>query len=77
MRDEVQRGAEASLVTSMGPMAAHTGREITFDDKLGCDHELAPGLDQLSDSPAPVQPDAKGRYPGPQPCLSDCALRCL
>ena len=28
--NEVKRGAEASLVTSMGRMAAHTGQVITF-----------------------------------------------
>ena len=29
--NEVKRGVEASLVTSMGRMAAHTGQEITFE----------------------------------------------
>ena len=32
--NEVKRGAEASLVTSMGRMAAHTGQVITFDEML-------------------------------------------
>lgn len=66
--NEVKRGVEASLVTSMGRMAAHTGRVVTFDEMLNCDHEFAPGLDQLTkDSPAPLQPDASGRYPVPRP----------
>lgn len=66
--NEVRRGAEASLVTSMGRMAAHTGAVITFDQMLNSDHEYAPGLDQLTeDSPAPLQPDADGKYPIPQP----------
>ena len=30
--NEVERGVKASLVTSMGRMAAHTGEVITFDD---------------------------------------------
>ncbi|MCX6956488.1 MAG: Gfo/Idh/MocA family oxidoreductase [Verrucomicrobia bacterium] len=69
--NEVKRGVEASLVTSMGRMAAHTGRTITYDEILNCDHEFAPGLDQLTkDSPAPLQPDANGRYPVPQPGLN-------
>jgi predicted dehydrogenase len=38
--NEVKRGVEASLVTSMGRMAAHTGQEITFEQILNCDHEL-------------------------------------
>jgi predicted dehydrogenase len=66
--NEVKRGVEASLVTSMGRMAAHTGREITFEEMLNCRHEMAPGLDKLTmDSPAPLLPDASGRYPVPQP----------
>ena len=39
--NEVKRGVEASLVSSMGRMAAHTGREITFDEMLQCEHEMA------------------------------------
>jgi predicted dehydrogenase len=66
--NEAKRGVEASLVTSMGRMAAHTGQEITFEAMLNCDHEFAPGLDKLTkDSPAPVAPDANGMYPQPQP----------
>jgi len=66
--NEAKRGVEASLVTSMGRMAAHTGQEITFDQMLNCPHEMAPGLDkQTMDSPAPLVADANGRYPVPQP----------
>jgi predicted dehydrogenase len=66
--NEVKRGVEASLVTSMGRMAAHIGREVSFDDMLNSDHEFAPGLDKLTaDSPAPVLADAKGMYPQPEP----------
>jgi predicted dehydrogenase len=69
--NEVKRGVEASLVTSMGRMAAHTGRAVTYDEMLNCDHEFAPGLDTLTkDSPAPLQPDANGRYPIPQPGIN-------
>ncbi len=66
--NEVKRGAEASLVTSMGRMAAHTGQIITFEQMLNCPHEMAPDVDKLSnDGPAPVKADAEGRYPVPQP----------
>ncbi|HEX8914774.1 MAG TPA: Gfo/Idh/MocA family oxidoreductase [Humisphaera sp.] len=66
--NEVKRGVEASLVTSMGRMAAHTGLEITFDQMLNSDHEFAPGLANLTkDSPAPLTADAKGMYPRPEP----------
>jgi len=66
--NEVQRGAEASLIASMGRMAAHTGRIITRDEILNCDHEFAPEVDKLApDGPAPLVPDANGAYPVPMP----------
>ena len=66
--NEVKRGVEGSLVTSMGRMAAHTGQEITFNDMLNCKHEFAPGLDKLTaESPAPLKADKDGRYPVPNP----------
>jgi hypothetical protein len=66
--NEVKRGVEASLVTSMGRMAAHTGQEITFDDMLDSQHEFAPGADKFTmDSPPPVLSDANGVYPVPKP----------
>jgi predicted dehydrogenase len=69
--NEVKRGAEASLVTSMGRMAAHTGQLVTFDDMLNCEHEFAPTVDQLTiDGPAPVQPNAQGKYPVPMPGIN-------
>ena len=66
--NEVRRGAEASLITSMGRMAAHTGQEITRDQMLACEHEFAPRVDKLTmDGPAPIMPDKDGKYPIPQP----------
>ena len=66
--NEVKRGSEASLVTFMGRMAAHTGRVVTFDEAMNHDHELAPDVDKMTmDSPPPVQPGANGKYPIPQP----------
>ncbi len=66
--NETERGVRASLVTSMGRMAAHTGQEITYEQILNSDHEMAPGLDKLTmESPAPLQPGPDGRYPVPQP----------
>jgi predicted dehydrogenase len=65
--NEVARGAEASLITAMGRMAAHTARVITRDQMLNCQHEFAPQVDRLTmDSPAPLQM-VDGRYPVPQP----------
>jgi hypothetical protein len=69
--NEVKRGVEASLVTSMGRMAAHTGQIITYEDMLNCDHEFAPDLDKLTaSSPAPLQPGPDGKYPIPAPGIN-------
>jgi hypothetical protein len=66
--NEAARGAEASLITSMGRMAAHTGQIITFDQILDSEHELAPDVDKMTaDSPAPVVPGEDGVYPRPTP----------
>jgi predicted dehydrogenase len=66
--NEVQRGAEASLVTSMGRMAAHTGQIVTYEQILNCQHEFAPEVDKLTwDGPAPLIAGADGKYPIPQP----------
>ena len=66
--NEAHRGAEASLVTAMGRMAAHTGKVITLDQMRACDHEFAPDVDQLTMySPAPLQARPDGKYPVPQP----------
>jgi predicted dehydrogenase len=66
--NEAKRGAEASLVTSMGRMAAHTGQVITYDQILNHDHEFAPDVDKLTmDSPAPLLATANGKYPVPAP----------
>src|SRR5207249_2812041 len=65
--NEVARGAEASLITAMGRMAAHTGQVITRDQMLNHTHEFSPQVDRLTlDSPAPLQM-VDGRYPVPRP----------
>lgn len=66
--NEVPRGVEASMVTNMGRMAAHTGQEITYEKMINCPHEMAPDVNDFAiDGPAPVMPDADGRYPVPIP----------
>lgn len=69
--NEVRRGAEASLVTAMGRMSAHTGQLITRDQILNCDHEFAPDVDKLTlDGPAPLKAGPDGKYPVPRPGMS-------
>jgi predicted dehydrogenase len=66
--NEVHRGAMASLVTSMGRMACHTGKVISRDQILNGDHEFAPNVDQLTlDGPSPLPANADGSYPVPRP----------
>jgi predicted dehydrogenase len=66
--NEVERGVYASMVSSMGRRAAHTGQEITLEQFLNSETEYAPGVDKWTmDSPAPLLADANGRYPAPQP----------
>ena len=66
--NEVPRGVQASVVTSMGRMAAHTGQEISYDQMLNSDHVFAPDIDKVTfDSPGPLPSDDKGMYPQPEP----------
>lgn len=67
--NETERAAQACLVSIMGRMAAESGAMIRYEDAVASDLELAPGLEQITslDSPAPVLPDAHGRYPVPVP----------
>ena len=69
--NEVKRGVDASVATSLGRMAAHTGQEVTWDEMLNCEQVFAPGVDKLTlDSPAFLRADADGKYPVPQPGIS-------
>jgi len=69
--NEVKRGAEASLVASMGRMSAHTGQIVSFDQALNCEHEFAPEVDKLTmDGPAPLRAGTDGKYPVPQPGIN-------
>jgi predicted dehydrogenase len=66
--NEAARGAEASLVTAMGRMAAHVGRTVTFDEALNWADDLTAAVAGFTpDSPAPVLADADGKYPVPDP----------
>lgn len=68
--NEVERGCMASIVTSMGRMAAHTGQEMTLEQMMNCEHEFAPDIANLTlESMSPLQADEDGRYPIPMPGL--------
>jgi predicted dehydrogenase len=66
--NEVPFGVTASVVTSMGRIACHTGKEVTYDQVLNGDREYAPGIDKWTmDSPPPIVADKDGKYPVPMP----------
>jgi predicted dehydrogenase len=66
--NEVERGVKASLVASMGRMAAHTGQLTTYETILNSTHEFSPLTDQLTaDSNSPLMPFDDGSYPIPEP----------
>jgi hypothetical protein len=68
--NEVERGVYATLTTSLGRKAAHTGQEITLDALLNSEAVYAPGVDKFTmDSPPPLASDADGKYPIPEPGL--------
>ena len=66
--NEVDRGVAASVTTSMGRMAAHTGQEITYDQMLNSKHQFAPEVEKLTlDSDSPLLAKTDGTYPTPEP----------
>lgn len=66
--NEATYGIETTLVCTMGRMAAHTGREVSYNDILACKHEFAPNVGELTlTSASPLPSDAEGKYPVPQP----------
>ncbi|RMF87576.1 MAG: gfo/Idh/MocA family oxidoreductase, partial [Planctomycetota bacterium] len=68
--NEVERGVMASVTSSLGRFAAHTGQEVKLEELLNSDVEYAPNADKFTmDSPPPVKSDAEGKYPIPQPGL--------
>ncbi|MDF1812000.1 MAG: Gfo/Idh/MocA family oxidoreductase [Verrucomicrobiales bacterium] len=66
--NEVERGIAASITTSMGRMADHTGQEINYDQMLNSEHIMAPNVKELTlDGDSPLKPDENGFYPIPEP----------
>ncbi len=62
--NETEHCAKAAMAGIIGRMAAESGKEITWDQAIQSNLELAPGLDQFTmDSNPPAMPDAQGHYP--------------
>ena len=61
--NEAERCAKTCMTAIMGRMACESGRQITWDEALASNLQLAPGLENLKwDGEAPVKPDAQGNY---------------
>lgn len=69
--NEAERGAMATMTAILGRMSNYSGQDVTWDDAMASDQTLVP--DDLVDfsSPAPVSPDAEGRYPVAVPGVTD------
>jgi predicted dehydrogenase len=62
--NETERSAKACMAAIMARMACESGQVISWEEAFNSNVELAPGLENLKwDGPAPVMPDANGRYP--------------
>jgi predicted dehydrogenase len=62
--NECDLGAQATMTAILGRMATYSGREVSWDEAIQARGFLA-DVDRLRalDDPAPVLPDANGRYP--------------
>ena len=67
--NEVERSARSCMTAIMGRMAVESGKQITYEEALASNIELAPGLEEINslDAPAPVLPDDSGKYPMAMP----------
>jgi predicted dehydrogenase len=61
--NETERSAKSCLTAIMGRMACESGKQITWDEALASDVELAPGLENYTwASNPPAMPDSNGKY---------------
>jgi len=66
--NEARRAAFSNLGAIMGRAAVHSGKIITWEEALASTFQFYAKVDELNtQSPAPVQADAQGRYPAPIP----------
>jgi len=62
--NEADYAAASTMTAILGRMATYTGKRVKWDDAMAAAESLA-DVDSIHslDHPAPVQPDASGRYP--------------
>ncbi|MGA2031208.1 MAG: gfo/Idh/MocA family oxidoreductase [Thermoguttaceae bacterium] len=69
--NETEFSARSAMAGILGRMAAESGQQITWEQAVASNLELAPGLDQyVMDSHPPVMPDAQGKYPVAMPGMT-------
>lgn len=66
--NEAEYGAKSTMTSILGRMVTYTGKEMTWDDAINADHQLADvdSYHSYSDT-APVQPHADMSYDVPMP----------
>lgn len=64
--NEAFNGAHSTLTAILGRMCTYSNEDLTVDQALNSDLDLAPD-DFTWDTPPPVAPDENGNYPIPQP----------
>lgn len=66
--NESKRAALANLTAIIGRAAVHSGRIITWEEAMASQFCFFPNQESVTENtPAPVLPDAEGRYPAPIP----------
>lgn len=61
--NETERSAKSCLTAIMGRMACESGKQITWEEALASNVELAPGLENYTwNSNPPAMPDSTGKY---------------
>jgi predicted dehydrogenase len=62
--DQSQYGAESTMTSILGRMAAHSGQVVTWEKAFNSDLRLAPADQKYAwDADPPVMPDENGAYP--------------
>jgi predicted dehydrogenase len=66
--NETRRAALSNLGAIMGRAAVHMGKMVTWEEMMASKFQFCANVDELTtSSPAPIRPDAQGRYPAPIP----------
>ena len=67
--NEAEAGAISTMMAILGRMAAYSGKMLTWEEAINSNIKLTTEADRW-DAPAPVEPDAEGRYPVPLPGIT-------